>query len=156
VALSFLYIAFVRLLQLVRLSWSEQQDLAIEVTPPDDDVVEHGCVGFVEQVLILCTARPDPAEVVGQARLEQRQGAPTFDAHGAEVARVEDRGVVPAGEVFGDRALRIRQRHLPAAKIYKSGAEVDVLGVQWGMPDCHPANLAKRGETKDELDGQGR
>jgi hypothetical protein len=31
VALSFLYIAFVRSLQLVRLSWSEQQDLAIEV-----------------------------------------------------------------------------------------------------------------------------
>jgi hypothetical protein len=31
VALSFLYIAFVRLLQLVRLSWGEQQDLAIEV-----------------------------------------------------------------------------------------------------------------------------
>ena len=30
-ALSFLYIAFVRSLQLVRLSWSEQQDLAIEV-----------------------------------------------------------------------------------------------------------------------------
>jgi hypothetical protein len=31
VALSFLYIAFVRSLQLVRLSWGEQQDLAIEV-----------------------------------------------------------------------------------------------------------------------------
>ena len=30
-ALPFLYVAFVRSLQLVRLSWSEQQDLAIEV-----------------------------------------------------------------------------------------------------------------------------
>ena len=30
-ALSFLYLAFVRMLQLVRLSRSEQQDLAIEI-----------------------------------------------------------------------------------------------------------------------------
>ena len=30
-ALSFLYVAFVRMLQLVRLSRSEQQDLAIEI-----------------------------------------------------------------------------------------------------------------------------
>jgi hypothetical protein len=31
VALSFLYLAFVRVLQLIRLSWSRQEDLAIEV-----------------------------------------------------------------------------------------------------------------------------
>jgi hypothetical protein len=31
VALSFLYVGFVRLLQLVRLSWVEGEDLAIEV-----------------------------------------------------------------------------------------------------------------------------
>ena len=93
-------------------------------------------------MLVLGAARPDTVKVVGEARLEQLEGAGSFDTHGAEVAHVENRGIVATSEVLGDSAFRVRKRHLPAAEIDESGAETQVLGVQCGVLERHPANLA--------------
>ena len=95
---------------------------ALVVDPPHDDVVEHRRVGLVEQVGVLGPARADLAEVVGQRPLQPVDGVGALDPHGAEVADVEDDGVVPAGPVLGERAGRVGQRHVPAAERHHLGA----------------------------------
>jgi len=64
VALSFLYIAFVRSLQLVRLSWSEQQDLAIEVV-----MLRHEVAVLRRQVARPALRPVDRAVLAGLSRL---------------------------------------------------------------------------------------
>ena len=63
-ALSFLYIAFVRSLQLVRLSWSEQQDLAIEVV-----MLRHEVAVLRRQVVRPALRPVDRAVLAGLSRL---------------------------------------------------------------------------------------
>ena len=63
-ALSFLYIAFVRSLQLVRLSWSEQQDLAIEVV-----MLRHEVAVLRRQVARPALRPVDRAVLAGLSRL---------------------------------------------------------------------------------------
>ena len=63
-ALSFLYIAFVRLLQLVRLSWSEQEDLAIEVV-----MLRHEVAVLRRQVARPALRPADRAVLAGLSRV---------------------------------------------------------------------------------------
>ena len=51
---------------------------ALVVDPPDDDVVDHRAV-VVEQMRVLGPARADPAEVVGEGRLQPVEGVGTLD-----------------------------------------------------------------------------
>ena len=63
-ALSFLYVGFVRLLQLVRLSWGEQEDLAIEVV-----MLRHEVSVLRRQVARPALRPPDRAVLAGLSRL---------------------------------------------------------------------------------------
>ena len=86
-------------------------------------------------------ARPgaDLAEVVGQLPLQRVEGAGAVDPDGAEVRHVEHDGVVAAGEVLGDRARRVLERHLPAAERHHPGAERAVDGVERRALERHTA-----------------
>jgi putative transposase len=64
VALSFLYVAFVRLLQLVRLSLGEQEELAIEVV-----MLRHEVSVLWRQVVSPELRPPDRAVLTGLSRL---------------------------------------------------------------------------------------
>ena len=63
-ALSFVYLAFVRLLQLVRLSWGRQEDLAIEVV-----VLRHEVAVLRRQVTRPALRWPDRAVLAGLSRV---------------------------------------------------------------------------------------
>ena len=54
---------------------------------------------------------------------------------GAEVAHVEDHGVLAAGAVLGERPVRIGQRHLPAAELDQLCTELAVGPDQGGVPE---------------------
>ena len=98
--------------------------------PPDDDVVEHRSVGIVEQVRVLRPTGPDLSEVVAQRELQPLERAVAVDAHRPEVGHVEHDRVGTAGEVLGDRAPGVLQRHLPAAEGHHAGAETAMDAVE--------------------------
>ena len=90
---------------------------ALVVDPPHDDVVEHRAVGLVEQVRVLRPARADlaagrwsapPAGGRGRRRRSTRT-VPRWLTSNATAP-------VAAGPVLGQRAVGVRQRHLPAAE----------------------------------------
>ena len=99
--------------------------------PPHDDVVEHRAVGVVEQVGVLRPAGGDLAEVVGQRPLQRGRGRPAPATR--TVPRCETSNTtaaVAAGQVLGDRAGRVLERHVPAAERHHPGPELAVDGVE--------------------------
>ena len=59
--------------------------------------------------------------------------------HGMRRLHLEDKS---SAVVFGDGPIGVRQGHLPATEIHEPGTEFEVLGMQRGVFECHPANLA--------------
>ena len=53
----------------------------LRIDPPDDDVVNHRCCLFVEQVGVLRTTRGDPIEVIGESALKHLERIGTGDSH---------------------------------------------------------------------------
>ena len=104
------------------------EDLVVE--PPDDDVVEDGTVGLVEQMRVLRPPGRDLRQVVGERPLQALEGVGPDHPDGAEVADVEDHRAAPAGEVFSDRAVRIGDGHLPSAERHHLGAELTMRRVE--------------------------
>ena len=111
--------------------------LGVVGVPPHDDVVEHRRVGVVEEMGVLGAPGADLAEVVGQRVLDDVEGAAPLQPHGAEMRHVEDRRRRAAGHVFGDRARRIGDRHLPATELGHGCAELSVRGVERGSLQRH-------------------
>ena len=62
--------------------------------------------------------------------LQRSKRAVAGDLHRAEVRHVEHDGVAAAGQVLGDRAGRVLERHVPAAERHHPGAERAVDGVE--------------------------
>ena len=77
-------------------------------------------------------ARPGPILLRSLVSVDcRRSQAPrAAEAHRAQVAHVEGDRAVPAGQVFGDGAVGIGQRHLPAAEGHHLGAQGPVGGVE--------------------------
>ena len=77
-------------------------------------------------------ARPgaDLAEVVRERRLQPVERVVALDPDGAEMADVERDGIGAASQVLGDRAGRVRERHVPPAEVDQLGAEGAVVGVE--------------------------
>ncbi len=107
--------------------------------PPHDEVVDDRTV-VVEQVRVLGPAGPDPAQVVGEGRLQPVEGVGPLHPQGAEVAHVEGHGVGAAGAVLGHGAGGIRERHLPAPELDHPGPEGQVDGVQGGASSGRPGH----------------
>ncbi len=104
--------------------------------PPDDQVVEDRPVAVVEEVGVLGTPRLDLAEVVGECFLEQPERPRALDAHGSEVADVEDHRVLAAATVLGEGAVGVRERHLPASELDELRAELAVRLDEGSVTGC--------------------
>jgi len=101
----------------------------MRVHPPDDAVIEDGSIGAVEQVGVLRSSGGDAREIVREALLQERVGVRADESNSAEVADINDNGGTSTREVFGDRSLGVRERHLPPAEFHKLCAERDVFVV---------------------------
>ena len=83
-------------------------------------------------------ARPGPilSRSLHRARLQPVVGTGALDAHRAEVRDVEHDGAVAAGEMLGDRARRVLERHLPPAERHHARAQLAVDCVERGALEC--------------------
>ena len=120
--------------------------------PPDDDVVEHRAV-VVEEVGVLGSAGGDLAQVVGEGPLQPVEGVGFVQADRAEMGHVEDDGVAAAGEVLGNRAGRVLERHLPAAELHHPGAECPVHSVERRPLERHVATVTGPARAWSSLKG---
>ncbi len=75
-------------------------------------------------------ARPGPilARSLVSVACSRSQRARALDAHRAQVADVEDDAVLAAGQMLGDGALRVGQRHFPPAEAEPSSASRAAVG----------------------------
>ncbi len=124
---------------------SNTSDAVVAGMPPDDDVVEHRAVGVVEQVGVLGPARGRSCRGRWSASPAAGRGHPAPAT--CTVPRCETSNTTAscaAGEVLGDRARRVLERHLPAAERHHAGAER--RGGRRRAATRSSAHIARRGE----------
>jgi hypothetical protein len=105
----------------------EDLELAAEI---DDEVVDRAAVVVAAQ-RVLGLARRDAAEVVGEARVDERGRSGTPDQCLAKMAHVEQSHRVADGRVLSeDTAARVLQWHVPSPELGELRTECDVSVVQ--------------------------
>ena len=108
----------------------DQEDVV--VTADIGDEIVDDATGFVAAHGVLRLAGSDLAEIVGEAGVDEVQGAGAGDARLAQVGDVEDPDPVTDSRVFGDHsATGVFDGHLPAPEVGHLRAEGDVAVVQW-------------------------
>ena len=99
-----------------------------------DEAVEVGVIdcaaGLGGHHRVLRLQQVEGFGVVGEHVLQEgrRAGAAQYEA--AHVRDVEEAGAAAGGEVLGDDAARVLDRHVPAAEVDHPGAGGDVLRVE--------------------------
>ena len=96
-----------------------------------DQVVDRARRRVVQAQRVLRLARPDPAQVVGQAGIEEVGGPGTGYADLAQVGHIEhtDRGT-HGGMFLEYPAVGVLERHLPAPEGGELGTEVHMPALQ--------------------------
>ena len=99
-----------------------------------DVAVEVGVVdcpaGLGGHHRVLRLERIEGFRVVGEHVLQEGRRAGTAQYEPAHVRDVEKAGAAAGGEVLGDDAARVLDRHVPAAEVHHPGAGGDVLRVE--------------------------
>ena len=113
------------------------------IDPPHDDVVEHRCIGFVEQVCVLRFARCDFAEVVREGPLQLVERIWARHTNCSEMRNVEHDSATSARQVFFDGSAGIRQRHVPSAEGHHLCAERAMRRIERRIPELgHRGQIA--------------
>ena len=98
----------------------------------DDEVIDHAA-GLVAAEGVLRLALVDPAQVIGQAGVDERRSAGALDAGLAQVADIEDADALTDGRVLAHHASSgVLDRHLPAAEVSHLGSKGNVTVVERG------------------------